>query len=103
MLKCGCFLGFDRIYTQCEEQAKTLFELISNGWEDKILLSHDYYVFIDSKDYDWNKQKELISNSERSYTTISKVLLPMLENMGISKVQIKKLMHDNPLSLLNSD
>lgn len=99
-LKLGCYLGFDRIWNSCEGQAKTLCTLISRGWEDKLLLSHDYYVFTDSLNYNWSSYKETIFDSKRSYTTVSNVLLPMLRNMGVSEKQINKMMHDNPISLM---
>lgn len=99
-LKLGCYLGFDRIWDTCESQAKTLCALISRGWEDKILLSHDYYVFIDSQDYSWASYKETVFDSKRDYTTVSKILVPMLKGMGVSQKQIDKMMHDNPISLI---
>lgn len=99
-LKLGCYLGFDRIWSDCENQAKTLYALISRGWEDKLLLSHDYPVFSDSQNCSWASFKETIFDSKRNYTTVSKFFLPKLRSMGVSEKQINKMMHDNPLQLM---
>lgn len=103
LLKQGCYLGFDRIGYRCLDQAKVIVELIRRGWEDKILLSHDYSIYIDSKNHKWSTYKENLLTSERNFTNVSKCLLPTLEELGISKTQINKLMHDNPIAILTKD
>ena len=102
LLKEGCYLGFDRIPPICYEQAETLVELIKRGWEDKIILSHDYYIFIDSMDVSWDNRKSEILKGENGYTHVSKKLIPIIKNMGVSQNQINKLMHGNPLALLTA-
>lgn len=101
-LKMGCYLGFDRISKGCENMARTLVELISRGWEDKILLSHDFAVFIDSKDYTWDNYKETY-RGVRDYTMVSRDFIPLLKKMDVSNNQINKMLHDNPLSLMSKN
>lgn len=95
--KNGCYLGFDRIYPFAyEKQAQVIAELIAKGYEDKILLSHDYFAFYDFGDKSFEKQK----NSDRDFTTVHKKLLPALKSLGVSERVISKLTVDNPRKML---
>ena len=93
----GCYLSFDRIYpSDYERQAQTIAKMISFGYEDKILLSHDYFAFIDFGDSNLEQQQ----TSGRDFTTVHKKLLPSLEKFGVTKAQTKKLTVDNPKKIL---
>ena len=96
LLKNGCYLGFDRIYPSAyEKQAETIAKLISKGYENKILVSHDFFAFYDFGNNDFETQK----NWKRDFTTVHKKLLPALRGLGISEKAIKKLTNDNPKML----
>ena len=95
--KAKVYLAFDRIYPSAyERQASVIATLIERGYEDKILLSHDYFAFIDFANSDFEKQQ----TSGRDFTTVHKKLLPSLEKFGVTKAQTKKLTVDNPKKIL---
>lgn len=97
LLKKGCYLGFDRIYPSAyEKQAETIARLIEKGYEDKLLVSHDYFAFYDFGDTDFESQK----HTDRDFTTVHKKLFPTLNQMGIINKQIEKLTINNPKTLL---
>ena len=97
LLKNGCFLGFDRIYPSAyEKQAETMAQLISKGYENKLLVSHDFFAFYDFGDTDFEQQK----GSNRDFTTVHKKLLPTLRGLGIDETAVKKLTNDNPRKTL---
>ncbi len=92
----GCYLGFDRIYPGAyKNQAKVIYELIKSGYEDKILVSHDFFAFTDSMGL---KPEEMCSLG-RDFTTVHKMLLPELKKCGASDLQIHKLTYENPRNL----
>ena len=100
-LRLGCFLGFDRIHRDCLRAAKTICKLVERGWEDKLLLSHDWAVFIDSQNYSWEERRDKIFAPEHNLTNVHKNLIPHLKELGVSQKQIDKALHDNPLALMN--
>lgn len=94
LLKCGCYLGFDRIYPHAyKEQAGTMAELIRRGWGHKLLVSHDYFAFIDFGDTDWETQRN--EETDRSFTIVHKLLFPALRELGITEEQIGRLTTEN--------
>jgi phosphotriesterase-related protein len=99
-LRLGCFLGFDRIHADCLENAKTIRTLIERGWEDKLLFSHDWAVFIDSQNYTWEERREKVGMSEHNLTNVHKKLIPYLHELGVTQKQIDKALRDNPLKLM---
>ena len=100
LLKKGCYLGFDRIYPSAyEKQAETISELIAKGYEDKLLVSHDYAAFLDFGDTYFEMQE--LDN--RDFTTVHKKLFPALKGMGITNNQIQKLAVDNPRKVLSGE
>lgn len=95
--KAKVYLAFDRIYPSAyERQASVIAKLIERGYEDKILLSHDYFAFIDFGNSDFEQQK--LGN--RDFTTVHKKLIPTLEKLGVKKETVKKFTIDNPKRIL---
>ena len=101
-LRQGCYLGFDRIHANCFDIAKTICTLIERGWEDKLLFSHDWAVFIDSQNYTWAERKEKVFANEHNLTNVHKNLIPNLKELGVSIAQINKALHNNPLNLMQN-
>jgi phosphotriesterase-related protein len=100
LLKNGCYLGFDRIYPSVyEKQAETISELIAKGYEDKLLVSHDYAAFLDFGDTYF----EIQELDNRDFTTVHKKLFPALKGMGITNNQMQKLAVDNPRKVLSGE
>ena len=97
LLKYGCYLGFDRIYPdKYEAQAKTIATLIDRGYEDRLLVSHDFFAFYDFGDTSLEKQKGF----KRDFTVVHNMLFPSLRKLGVSEKQIRKLTNANPKRLL---
>ena len=100
ILKSGCFIGFDRIYyLDYAEQARIIAELIAMGYEDKLLVSHDFFAYYDYADDDLQVQEKW----GRDFTAVHKLLLPKLKSLGINERTIKKLTIGNPKKLLVSN
>lgn len=100
-LRLGCYLGFDRIFKGCSKTAKTICTLIERGWEDRLLFSHDWAVFIDSQNYTWEERKGKVFSPDHNLMNVHKSLIPHLKELGVSQKQINKALHDNPLRLMN--
>jgi len=99
LLKSGVYLAFDRIFPGAyPKQALTIAELISKGYEDRLLVSHDFYAFIDfgTRDYGVTDQ----SSVGRDFCTVHKKLFPELKKLGATDSQIHKLTHENVYKLL---
>ena len=97
LLKNGCYLGFDRIYPSAyEKQAETMAKLIAKGYENKLLLSHDYFAYIDFGDSDFKEQQTW----GRDFTTVHKKLIPALKKLGVQDKDIEKLTIENPKNIL---
>ncbi len=94
--KGGCFLGFDRIYPyHYVDQARVMMRLIDAGYEDRLLVSHDFFAFSDSS----GKSFEGQAKSERNFTTVHKELIPELLRLGATEAQVHKLTYENPKKL----
>lgn len=97
----GCYMGFDRIYPQSyKEQALVIKNVIDRGFEDIILLSHDYFGFSDSVNMSWNEFEANPQRNGRDYTTVHKKLIPELKRLGVSEEALNKIILKNPLDLL---
>ena len=97
LLKSGVYLGFDRIYpSDYERQAETMAKLIEKGYEDKILVSHDFFAFSDFKENDFETHKK----NGRNFTTVHKQLFSALRKIGVEENQIQKFTINNPKNFL---
>jgi phosphotriesterase-related protein len=104
LLRRGCYLGFDRIKNNDKDtpaQARTLCALISRGWIDRLLLSHDAWVFVDfSIEEDWaSLKRRLAEGSIGGYTYIHDEFLPLLKTHGITDKQIRRITVENPANM----
>lgn len=100
LLKNGCYLGFDRIYPSAyEKQAETMAKLIAKGYENKLLVSHDFFAFYDFGDTDFEGQK----HTDRDFTTVHKKLLPKLKKLGVRETSIRKLTNETPRKMLGGE
>ena len=95
----GYYIAFDRIFpSRYEKQAEAIMYLISKGHENKLLVSHDYYAFIDFGTQDWEKQKTQDIN--RNFCTVHTKLFPEMKKLGATDSQIHKLTHENVYKVL---
>ena len=91
----GATLGFDRFniehFNPDARRIETLLALLTEGYGDRIHLSHDAACFIDFMIGD-----PAFANEQPSYLHISTKILPALRQEGVTDEQIDELMVVNP-------
>ena len=91
----GAVLGFDRFniphFNPDADRIRTLLALLSEGYGDRIHLSHDAACFMDFMVGDPN-----FADERPDYLHISKNVLPVLLEQGVTQAQIDEMMVENP-------
>jgi phosphotriesterase-related protein len=91
----GAVLGFDRFniphFNPDADRIRTLLALLSEGYGDRIHLSHDGACF-----YDFMVGDPNFADERPDYLHISKRVLPVLLEQGVTQAQIDELMVENP-------
>jgi phosphotriesterase-related protein len=99
LLETGAWLGLDWFrefipqgdWPDWEERAETVHKLLEAGFGHKVLLSHDWSVtapgFV---------SEEVRRRNPDGFLFISRKVLPMLREMGVSEDTISQVMVDNP-------
>jgi phosphotriesterase-related protein len=92
----GSYIGMDRfgidMLLSTEARVNTVAELCKRGYADRMVLSHDAACYLD-----WIPG-ELPPPTMRhwNYLHISKDVLPMLREKGVTEAQIETMLVDNP-------
>ena len=101
LIERGSYVGMDRFgieapgYISLEERVDTIARLCEMGHVDHIVLSHDASCYID-----WFPEEALKQIVPRwNYTHISKDVLPMMLERGISQEQIDQMTTANPRAI----
>jgi len=101
LLQRGCLVSIDRLFRGgTERKAAILAELLAEGYEDRLFLSHDftcYPIKACEKAHSQQNPAEL-----DGLCCIYDEVLPVLRNHGVTEMQIRKLLQDNPRRLLCS-
>ena len=91
----GAILGLDRFniphFNPDADRIRTLLALLAEGYGDRIHLSHDAACFMDFMVGDPN-----FADERPDYLHISKNVLPVLLEQGVTQAQIDELMVANP-------
>ena len=91
----GAVLGFDRFniphFNPDADRIRTLLAVLDEGYGDRIHLSHDAACFMDFMVGDPN-----FADEQPNYLHISKAILPVLLEQGVTQAQIDELMVENP-------
>ena len=97
----GSTIGMDRFGTYIEgatvtfeQRVDTVAKLCSEGYADRMILSHDHMCWIDW--FSENDTPDGIDISQNLYTHISDDVLPALRERGVSEAQINQMMVKNP-------
>ncbi|MDD5191440.1 MAG: hypothetical protein PHE50_10460, partial [Dehalococcoidales bacterium] len=113
-----CWVGMDRYpgppFISPRQRTQTLYHLIQFGWQNKIILSHDWTLaYIPREEDYW--QKSGLLNWEFAYLFheklrhehnphgllyIKKVVLPMLTEMGVDPDTLDNICKENPKKFL---
>ena len=96
----GCFIGLDRFPgdfgSSLQERIDFVVALIEAGLERQLLLSHDWAV-----DYSHSVvPRNGLERNPQGYRLISDVVLPGMEDAGISAETIQRICFDNPRRFL---
>lgn len=102
MLSKGVWLGLDRTgpgvgdarRPNWEERTLTIKRLIDAGWGHRIMLSHDWMVFLGFVPAKIAKQ--LRAENPDGYTFILRNVVPKLHKLGVSKEQTDAILYENP-------
>jgi phosphotriesterase-related protein len=91
----GASLGLDRFniphFNPDEDRIETLLALLSEGYVERLHLSHDAACF-----YDFMYENPPFANEKPDYLWISNEVLPALRERGVTAEQIETIMVDNP-------
>ena len=96
----GCLLGMDRfgldIHNPTASRVDTIVALAERGYADRMVLAHDASCYIDYfPGADGQAAKEQIAPNW-NYTHISKDVLPMLRERGVTEDQIRQMLVEAP-------
>ena len=97
----GCLLGMDRfgldIYNPTADRVDTIVALAERGYADRMVLAHDAQLLhrlLPGPDARAAFQQAVTPNW--NYTHISKDVLPMLRERGVSEEQIRQMLVETP-------
>lgn len=105
MLKRGCFLGMDRfaycdITLSLDKRLQVIRNLFQKGYGKRLILSHDYGVYMGAQGTMPNEIKKPHPDSNMDFTFIHFNVLPALRKLGLTEQDIQQLMVENPRYLL---
>ena len=100
LAEAGCLLGMDRfgldIYNPTSSRVETIVSLAERGYADRMVLAHDASCYIDYfPGVEGQAAKEQIAPNW-NYTHISKDVLPMLRERGVTEEQIRQMLVEAP-------
>jgi phosphotriesterase-related protein len=99
----GSTLGMDRFgvdaYCQTAARVDTILALCQRGLTDRIVLSHDTACHMDWFDEDFLARAQPNWN----FLHISRDVLPMLTERGVTDAQIRQMLVDNPRRILDHE
>lgn len=95
----GAHLGCDRFniphFNPDERRIETLTALVSEGYADRVHLSHDAACF-----YDFMVENPPFADEKPDYLHISEQILPALLERGVTQEQIDQMLIENPRRFL---
>jgi phosphotriesterase-related protein len=96
----GCLLGMDRfgldIYNPTSDRVGTIVALAERGYADRMVLAHDASCYIDYFPGAEAQAAKAQIAPNWNYTHISKDVLPMLRERGVTDEQIRQMLVDTP-------
>jgi phosphotriesterase-related protein len=97
----GSYLGMDRFgldpFLPFAERVNTVVELVSRGYAERVVISHDASCFIDF--FDPDAKRALVPNW--NYRHISEDVLPALRQAGVTEGEIDTILVANPRRYLS--
>ena len=103
LLASGCYIGLDRFgidsILPTDSRIDVCVELLEKGYEDQLVISQDYIVFLDMFPEKLSR-KRLPSDDPWTFHYILMDIIPKLIDKGVTEKQIKKLTNENPKKIL---
>ncbi|MBC8355980.1 MAG: hypothetical protein H8E66_28720 [Planctomycetes bacterium] len=99
----GCYVQFDRVDHEnygIDKQARQIVELVEAGFVKQVLLSHDHAPYYFPNYTAEQKRPEDWKALEPDYTTVTTKLVASLATLGVSKLEIRTMLIDNPKRVL---
>ncbi|MCF6744482.1 phosphotriesterase [Blastococcus sp. KM273128] len=100
LAEAGCLLGMDRfgldIYNPTSSRVDTIVALAERGYADRMVLAHDASCYIDYFPGAHAQEAKRQIAPNWNYTHISKDVLPMLRERGMTEEQIRQMLVDTP-------
>jgi phosphotriesterase-related protein len=99
LLEAGSTLGMDRFgvnfYCPTEQRVDTVARLCERGWAHRLVLSHDTSCHID-----WFDPHIVAAQPDWQFLHITREVIPMLRDRGVTDEDIRLMMVDNPRRIL---
>ena len=105
ILECGCYIGLDRfgldVILPMDSRVDVCVELCEKGYEQQIMVSHDYNVFIDF----WPKEvfparaRKEEKASRWNFNHIFEDIIPRLREKGVTDRQVETITVENPMRI----
>ncbi len=103
LLASGCYIGLDRFgidsVLPTDSRIDVCVELLEKGFEDQLVISQDYIVFLDMFPEKLSR-KRLDSDDPWTFHYILMDIIPKLIDKGVTEKQIQKLTNENPKKIL---
>ena len=99
LLEQGCYLGLDRYpgsNVSPQARTKTMKALIDAGYAKRLLPSHDWFPVWVIVETPLISPEEREARNPHGYLYIKKVVLPQLQEMGVSETILNSLCVDGP-------
>lgn len=106
LLEQGCYLGMDRypgLNLSSQARTETLKKLIDAGWIDRLLPSHDLSLVTPLTFYPPEVKESIEKGNPFGYLYIKKVVLPRLQELGVSKAVLDTLCVNGPKKIFEGD
>ena len=99
----GCYLQFDRVGSanyNCDKQARLIHNLIARGFEQQILVGHDHVPYFYRDFSVETKASQSWREKRANFTVVTTKLVDSLEQLGVSRRQIRTILLENPRRVL---
>jgi phosphotriesterase-related protein len=105
LLSSGCYIGLDRfgidMMLPTDSRIQVCVDLIEKGYENQIVFSHDYCVFLDWFPQDVLRKMKLEPSNKWSFHHILVDIIPLLFKKGVSKKAVDQITIENPMRILS--
>ena len=105
ILNYGCYIGLDRfgVGKNIISRIECLLMLYKRGWTPKIILSHDYSVFIDYGFDIRNRKKSIVDGKQVNYGFLHENIWEELRKSGFAQKDFHTIFVETPKKILDME